>query len=830
MSAVRLYEQLIQAKGLTSRSSQLKMIASLDQHFNLENQEASQVNQIMIEAPTGVGKSIAYLVAALPQLADGNVTFLISTASKVLQSQLINKDIPDVLSSLDLNYRYEIVKGRENYLCLAKLEQECAGILKKVGSEVLDEISSKTKDDTWDGDLNQINIENITDKQLTAEFGCDEHYCMNTQCPFFAKCYLFNKKKQIQKSAILVTNHAMLAAISSNLRPYLGVLDDNHRLILCIDEAHNFAEIYRDSSKDDLNLAKMLASIDNHQSLISSLLNNSNEDEQKKIGDNLSDLQDSLTEFLKICSTLRVANLLAEDKQFLITPQLTPPADLLKIGLEYSLIDNISKCIAISAQYIHKFLVEQYNQKENEAKRHSKSQSYPKVNQFLNNLSRITEIYGRVNKIFEKVNVTYQGKLNYGIWLTLNIHGFNINYSNIEVADSIIKNVYNNFNRTALVSATLSIDGNFGYKCKALGVSTQQNCYRLPHVFDYRAQGNLILPKFKYSPKFNTRTEYEAELLTFLNNLLVHSNDGVLVLFTNRLTMSKIYRAIDQQIRPFIKSQLGGQTPAQVLNEHKSAISAGKPSVIFGLKSFFEGVDLKGKLCTKVVITALPFLVHSEPLYKYKEHNLKLIHQNGFDHYSLPEAAITLIQMAGRLIRSEKDTGDVIICDKRLKAYQILIRSLPPFKQISVPATNSAPPHPNQAKSERLAAQIIKIINAAGGWISYAKIAVEVANKHCFEALVNDDKDTTVANLINRFVLRQGEFKRIKYRWSVNLIGDPAIKEFYCNFISTATANQADIDPEIVKSKLLPIIYTKEQYSYSDFEELGLQYLGVERG
>ena len=361
-----------------------------------------------------------------------------------------------------------------------------------------------------------------------------------------------------------------------------------------------------------------------------------------------------------------------------------------------------------------------------------------------------------------------------------------------------------------------------------LGVDRKALSYKFPHVFDYKKQGTLVLPRFKNSPKDGK--SFCTELSMYLNNELSEEQNGVLVLFTSRNTMTEVFGQVRPQIRKLIRLQSSGKSPAILIEEHTQAINQGHVSIIFGLKSFFEGIDLKGFLCTKVVVTALPFLVPCEPIFQYRNYNLQLLNLNGFMHYSVPETALTLAQMAGRLIRTENDRGSLIICDNRVKKYQSLIRSIPPLQQVNVSAMPSAPPNTNQVKSEEIASQIIEIINAASGWISYAKIAFKIAQKHCFEPLVNGDKNTTVANLINKLVLSQGEFKRIKYRWSVKLVDKPVIKEFYCNFIANSEVNKADIDPEIIKSKLLPIIYSKEQYSYSDFEELGLQYLGVERG
>ena len=457
MSAVRLYEQLIQAKGLTSRSSQLKMIASLDQHFNLENQEASQVNQIMIEAPTGVGKSIAYLVAALPQLEQEKVVFIISTATKILQSQLINKDIPDVLGSLNLPYRAEIVKGRENYLCLAKLDDKQPEVVKGIDSYIQEQVYVKLNDKTWDGDLNQLDGVSSSEQGSSSLLGSDAHSCRKNTCQFADNCYLYKKKKQISNAKILVTNHTMLASIVNSASPklseFLG-LAEGTKIILCIDEAHNFADKYRDVSKDNLNLTKLVNSIENHHKIFSDLLikypaENSND----SIGLAINSLNTSLNELIHQCASLSHAQLISTQTPFLITPQITPPETLLRIGLDYAHLDNLCKTIASDSGVIYDFFNARFKEirvgdsheiRSEQTTDHKISQ---KREQFLTNLSRIIELYQRITKLFSKVNVTNEKKpLNYGVWIALDqssCAAFNICYSEIEVADKIKTQLYN---------------------------------------------------------------------------------------------------------------------------------------------------------------------------------------------------------------------------------------------------------------------------------------------------------------------------------------------------------------------------------------------------
>ena len=820
MEARELYTKLIQQHGLQQRNSQLEMIEYIDQHFDL-TEDLTSIAPIMIEAPTGVGKSIAYLIASLPRLIRADVKYIVSTASKVLQDQLISKDIPEVLDCLNLDIPFEVAKGRDNYLCLYKLDNLKQGSMFDNSSVIKEVISSQLQESGWDGDLNKINTNKVATNKLITEVGCDKHSCIKKTCSYFANCFYYKKRELVKKAQIIVTNHALLSTVSTNLPKYFFIENDT-KALLCVDEAHNLPKMFRDSTKDDLTIVKIISNVDNHQSIISHLLATESTETKEQITETVTELVKMLNDFLTITNTLRAHGFISNFRSFVITPKITPEQSIKNLGLDYARLDNISKSIAFNAEIIDSFLLTKYNKIIDDIGKKNNEVSPQKI-QFSEKISRIIEHYKRVKKVFSNVDVCNERtKFNHGVWLSLDKDVVKINYSDIEVAEKINHQIYQNVYRTVLVSATLSINGDFSHLKRELGLTSNSICYRLPHVFNYPEQGQLFIPKFSHSPRTETRTEYESELAAFLNNHLSKIDGGVLVLFTNTSMMKNVYSKIAVNIKDIIKVQADGITPSSILGSHVIDVAAGKPSIIFGSKSFFEGIDLKDKLCTKVIITALPFLVPGEPIYKYSEYNLKLIGKNGFNDLSLPEAAITLIQMVGRLIRSEQDSGEVIICDNRVNHYQILLKSLPPLKRKQIKPVERV-----NLQLGEIIIQIEELLKTNKAWISYAKLTATIAGIHCFEPLFGDSKSNTVANIINRYIIPKGNCVRLRFNWKVKIPNNDKIKSFYCNFIALKENMSRPYPEHIeVENKLLPLIYSPERYQYSSINEVITEYIG----
>ena len=238
-----------------------------------------------------------------------------------------------------------------------------------------------------------------------------------------------------------------------------------------------------------------------------------------------------------------------------------------------------------------------------------------------------------------------------------------------------------------LTSATLSVNKQFDYYLHKLGLklSKQVSGIVLNSCFDYAKQAQIVVPRFKNAPVYATRNEFRDELQHYLASTLDYEDSyGTLVLFFNRDEQQQVYDSLPSNLQQIIQLQEFGVSRDVILRNHRNRIDNGQPSVIFGLNSFAEGVDLPSKYCMHVIVTKLPFETYKDPYHMVQEYWYKYEKANYFMDVAIPEACIKLIQAVGRLIRSEQDYGQVTICDNRLVTKQyggILLNSLPNFNR-----------------------------------------------------------------------------------------------------------------------------------------------------
>ncbi|MHB1606595.1 MAG: helicase C-terminal domain-containing protein, partial [Leptospirales bacterium] len=235
-----------------------------------------------------------------------------------------------------------------------------------------------------------------------------------------------------------------------------------------------------------------------------------------------------------------------------------------------------------------------------------------------------------------------------------------------------------------VTSATLSTLGSFSSFSSRSGLSTfpDVSYIALPSPFRLEQQGVLRIPPLISNPSDPVR--HTEEVLQLLPDLLDPAG-GSLVLFASRRQMEEIHRRLSREWKERILLQ-GERPRSEILDLHSRRIAAGLGSVLFGLASFSEGLDLKGDLCTHVIIVKIPFSVPTDPIEETLAEWIRSRGGDPFREISLPEAGLRLVQAAGRLIRSETDSGTVTILDRRLvdKSYgSLLIRTLPPFRRES---------------------------------------------------------------------------------------------------------------------------------------------------
>ncbi|HEZ4273910.1 TPA: ATP-dependent DNA helicase DinG, partial [Neisseria meningitidis] len=311
-------------------------------------------------------------------------------------------------------------------------------------------------------------------------------------------------------------------------------------------------------------------------------------------------------------------------------------------------------------------------------------------------LDRLTSEFGLFIARIEQISAVWdllstvplEGEEPLAKWITRRADDKNdyiFNASPISSASHLANSLWRRAAGAVLTSATLQSLGNFNLMLRQTGLQwlPETTTLALKSPFDFEKQGELYIPPIYASPK--DPEAHTAAVIEWLPKLISPTEAiGTLVLFSSRKQMQDVALRLPGDYLPLLLVQ--GELPkAVLLQKHHRAIEEGKASIIFGLDSFAEGLDLPGTACVQVIIAKLPFAMPDNPIEKTQNRWIEQRGGNPFIEITVPEAGIKLIQAVGRLIRTEQDYGRVTILDNRIKTQrygQQLLAGLPPFKRI----------------------------------------------------------------------------------------------------------------------------------------------------
>lgn len=674
-----------------TRYSQLKMVNIIDKCFSLVDVDNQNGNNIcLVEAPTGTGKSLAYLLAGVVNAQKIGKKLVITTATKTLQAQLAEKDIPNFIKYSRINFSYAIAKGRSNYLCPYQLElsmsetQPDMFLESDKAYETLGKISEIFLSGRWDGDLDNapIGLDNKIKKKITI----DKDSCLNNVCPYNQKdecqCPYFKKRAELKFSDVIVTNHSLLLSdIGLGGGTVLPVAPENY--ILCIDEGHSFADVAINSLAGNFALKASISSCNN----LSKFIHNPDTKlyifgVEVVICEEVVDLASSLIEELNKILLILVHNTeLFKDSICILNDYIEPKAETFK--------DYFVNCAFIAGELCSK-LTKIQEQFKTELKENVNSTIEANLSKLGFYIAEFDKILITSQYIINKDDSRYNANAR---WVEIKQVKteieFIINAGRTHVGNLLFNRLFSRVYASAIVSATLAIGSNFNYYLHKLGLNLYSEVItsKLDASFCYATQSQVVVPRFTYSPDYSTRNEFTKELTDYLIRKVLDYNDGygTLVLFFNRSQLQEVYGLLPEVLQQKVLLQTEYISSHKLINDHKNNIDKGLPSIIFGLNSFAEGVDLPSLYCIHVVISKLPFETHKNPVNLVQEYWFDFEKTSYFKESSLPETCIKLVQAAGRLIRSETDYGQLTICDSRIisKGYgAILLNALPPFNRV----------------------------------------------------------------------------------------------------------------------------------------------------
>ncbi|SFL14025.1 helicase C-terminal domain-containing protein [Halanaerobium salsuginis] len=648
-------EQLITAE---------KIIDSFNQH---------QID--FIEAGTGTGKSFAYLIPALFYNNLNNAKIVVSTNTINLQEQLVNKDLLILKRVLDFDFKAVLVKGRNNYLCLRKyknFKQKYQQQETEITIELFEELND-WKENTKTGEKSEIDFQ--IKAAVWNEIAAESDLCLKTACPFYNKCYFMQARKEVYRADILIVNHHLLL---SDARVKVetgsagrGILPNFNHLI--IDEAHNIGEIAT------AHLGYPL-----YQSLLDRWL--------KRLSGEKNSLLSQIREDISFtigCDQARMREIL--DKRLIPTAQKI--RDLIPQYFKelQDLIGEFKdKKITVNEKVKNNAVWQEFFQTAIDLAAYLKNElTYLQIiyeNLYLElaesndeNELKLKSTIGRCQDLIKRVEFNLAAEdENYVFWLESSYYRGNTQVVQksvpIDVGKFLPDLIWSRLSNIIFTSATITTAGSFNYFYQQTGIK-QAAELKVESPFDYAKQAQLLIPLDFPEPN---KKEFLPELVSSLAALLKKTTGSTMVLFTSYYMLNYCYNNLqanleDQGIRLLAQSKLSRNYILQQFQTESN-------TVIFGTSSFWEGVDLPGDLLKYLVMVKLPFPVPGEPLYKAKEKLLEKQGLNPFFNLALPDAVIRFRQGFGRLIRSKKDKGLIILYDRRLKDRKygkMFLQSLP---------------------------------------------------------------------------------------------------------------------------------------------------------
>ncbi len=691
----------------------------------LEEGEQPLRSIAVVQAGTGVGKSLAYCAPAIALALARNTRVLICTATVALQEQLVGKDLPALAALLPQPFRFGLAKGRGRYVCKLKLARLTQTALEHGlgdgddlgdgdGDFFPDTLSSappQLKEDriqlyrgmaqelasgSWDGDRDSL--QDQPEAFAWSPVAADSSSCTGKHCPVFSRCSYFEKRKELVGAQVIVANHdLLLSSLGTRLLPEL----DNCLLVL--DEAHHLPAVALDHFACTMDLSRtawldVLAS------------------RAKRIGGLMAvpEAADVPRLAQQIRQTLFALSVLVQDHYRAeldaaqgVANRYAPIRVRLPRGLLPEDFDEPLRLVSVTAEIfldalraISKELRSQMRELPDEARR--LSVLYAQIGVLSPRLEQVqSAVQLLLREVAESDTPADPGEASKAAalgappvakWfsfepgtgadagtLVVQAHA-----SPILPGSLLRARLWPSVRAAVLTSATLTSCGHFDFFLRESGLQDDAalSTLEVESPFDYAVQGQFITVETVADPR--QAAAFTAEMVQALLLDLAQVAHGALVLFTSRAQMQQAVEALAQAPKALRSTVLvQGELPRQrLIQQHRERVEAGQASVIFGMQSFGEGLDLPGQLCESVFITKLPFASPDDPVSEARAEWLRSSGRDPFSELVVPATAVRLAQWAGRAIRSETDKSLVYCYDRRLVATsygQRLLQGLPAF-------------------------------------------------------------------------------------------------------------------------------------------------------
>lgn len=685
-----------------SRRLQCQMAANVVDAYNRNGIQ-------LIEAGTGTGKSIAYILPAILWALKNQQRTLISTHTITLQEQLIHRDIPNILKALNVDIKAVLLKGMSNYLCLRKLEDVKHELLLLPPAEAEEIVQLECWGATT-SDGSKMSLPKLPSASAWERVSAESDSCNNVKCPHYQRCFFFKARREAEEAQILVANHHLLFAdlavrLETSNYDNSAVIPVYSRVI--IDEAHHIEDVATDflgSQVSKLSIFRTLSRISSERHTkssgklpllreklvacvpaMSALLARIQLDIpglKLDLMAHINALFDSLSAFVSLFPS---SNALDKEEGWQGDNKLRLlPIHLTHAEWKAEIVPRAKKGIGSMQRYLQALASLEHDLK---AVDHEKFQEQSKSLRL--DITAFRERLSISCSLLEQFLLTPppDGKVR---WIEVHRLQTTVNVSlidaDLDISQAMVDFFLSKFSSIVFCSATMTTDRHFDFFRKRLGLipellpqkPIETHIYDSP--FNYKRQAFFAIPTDLPPPHHPSFIDAAVEQVW---RAIEISRGGAFLLFTSYGMMQKFYDLLAARLQAmrYTSFKQGDANRQTLLSQFRSS----QRGILFGTDSFWEGVDIAGEALRCVIIVKLPFKVPTEPIVQARTEAIESQGGDPFFEYTLPTAIVKFKQGFGRLIRGKKDRGCVLCLDTRLatKKYGSLFLNTIPACQMS---------------------------------------------------------------------------------------------------------------------------------------------------